>query len=501
MKIEIRADNSVHIEGYVNAVERDSNIINVPSVGRCVEQIRAGAFGQSLRSGADVAILENHDISRRLGSTSQGNLTLCEDNIGLRASTDITDEDIAGKARRGELRGWSFGFVCTDSEIEQRAGNVPRRIVKGLSLSEVSLIDGAYKPCYNGTLVEVRSEGNFMEYRSGVDEATEIIVEERAEDVDYSYYDALLRYCELRYNPYHDPGNGRFCSGGGAGGSYGDSILYVPNKKKGELGANGDGSSFYKIDQKFFENQLTNQSSSGTINSIEDCKNFDDLEKYLSEKYSITLREDVKSLDFESVKKGMTGFEKVAADYPEIAENLSYVQTTSRGEVASTNGIRLNFGTAYYSNPDTFKSAMENGMSSGWYAIRSERNQADNIAHEAGHMVVNAIIDYKYGKSTPIEKYQSAQDWNNGDTSNSILSKSLKEAKKTPEFKGKRNADILRNYSGYVSQSKSRAQGHEAIAEAFSDYYKNGESANPLSVIIVNNTKQAYDNVKKGRAI
>lgn len=34
---------------------------------------------------------------------------------------------------------------------------------------------------------------------------------------DYSYYDALLRYCELRYNPNHDPSNGRFCSGSGAG--------------------------------------------------------------------------------------------------------------------------------------------------------------------------------------------------------------------------------------------------------------------------------------------
>lgn len=228
MKIEIRADNSVHIEGYVNAVERDSNIINVPSVGRCVEQIRAGAFDRALRSGADVAILENHDTARKLGSTSQGNLTLCEDNIGLRASADISDEDIAGKARRGELRGWSFGFVCTDSEIEQRAGNVPRRIVKGLSLSEVSLIDGAYKPCYNGTLVEVRSEGNLMEYRSGVEEPIETIIEERAEDIDYSYYDALLRYCELRYNPYHDD-KGRFCSGGGGGG-----MLVVPKGQKGK---------------------------------------------------------------------------------------------------------------------------------------------------------------------------------------------------------------------------------------------------------------------------
>ena len=249
MKIEIRADNTVHIEGYVNAVERDSNIINVPSVGRCVEQIRAGAFGHALSSGADVDILENH--SRKLGSISQGNLSLHEDSIGLHASTDITDEDIVGKARRGELKGWSFGFICTDSEIEQRAGNVPRRIVKALSLSEVSLIDGAYKPCYNGTLVEVRSEGDIIEYRGGIDETVEIntptdnsdtptensnsttvdeTVESRSEAVDYSYYDALLRYHELRYNPYHDD-KGRFCSGGGGGGG---GVLVVPKGQKGK---------------------------------------------------------------------------------------------------------------------------------------------------------------------------------------------------------------------------------------------------------------------------
>ena len=255
MLIEIRADNTVHIEGYVNAVERDSNIINVPSVGRCVEQIRAGVFDKALSSGADVSILENHDNSRRLGSISEGNLKLYEDNIGLRAIADIVDADIADKARRKMLKGWSFGFICTENEIEQRAGNVPRRIVKGMMLSEVSLIDGDYKPCYNGTLVEVRSEGNFIEYRAGIDETVEVNtptesadtstdaeiapvdstadgedVENRAEEPDYSYYDAMLRYLELRYNPYHDPGNGRFTSGGGGGGG----VLVVPKGQKGK---------------------------------------------------------------------------------------------------------------------------------------------------------------------------------------------------------------------------------------------------------------------------
>lgn len=231
MKIELRGENSVHIEGYVNAVERDSKVINVPSVGRCVEQIRAGAFQQALQSAPDVLILENHKDSRRLGSISEGNLNLYEDNIGLRAIADITDTDIAEKARSGNIKGWSFGFICNEAEIEQRAGNVPRRIVRSLSLEEVSLIDGDYTPCYKGTLVEVRSEGNFTEYRPGIDEKIDLYsisdsknpnnmqvsgtdstaddktVENRSDEkLDYSYYDHVIRYHELRAGMHkHEP--------------------------------------------------------------------------------------------------------------------------------------------------------------------------------------------------------------------------------------------------------------------------------------------------------
>ena len=50
MDIEIRADGTLHIEGYVNAVERDSRTVICPECGKCVEQIRAGAFGEALRA-------------------------------------------------------------------------------------------------------------------------------------------------------------------------------------------------------------------------------------------------------------------------------------------------------------------------------------------------------------------------------------------------------------------------------------------------------------------
>ena len=59
--------------------------------------------------------------------------------------------------------------------------------------------------------------------------------------VDIDYFKKKRQLIELRYNPYHDPSNGRFTSGGGGGGGF----LYSPNKKKGEKGMNGDGSAFY----------------------------------------------------------------------------------------------------------------------------------------------------------------------------------------------------------------------------------------------------------------
>ena len=161
--------------------------------GAALNRYARGAFEQALKTAPDVLILENHDTSRKLGSIKEGNLKLYEDNIGLRAITDIKDRDIAEKARLGKIRGWSFGFKCNDEETEQRADNVPRRIVKALSLSEVSLIDGDNIPCYNGTLVEVRSEGDIIERR---DHNDEIHVTEE-EKPDYSYFDAVIRYHEL----------------------------------------------------------------------------------------------------------------------------------------------------------------------------------------------------------------------------------------------------------------------------------------------------------------
>ena len=162
MKVNIRAD-SVEIEGYVNAIERDSKPL-LSRVGQFIERICKGAFKKALKRNDDVHILLNHDWKRDLGSTKKGNLELVEDNIGLHARATITDPDVIQKARNGDLVGWSFGFQDRDVENSIERG-MPHRRVKDLDLAEVSILDRTKKPAYDGTLIMARSEEEPMHFR------------------------------------------------------------------------------------------------------------------------------------------------------------------------------------------------------------------------------------------------------------------------------------------------------------------------------------------------
>ena len=162
VNFEIR-DNKLHISGYVNAVERDSLPI-MTKRGKCVEQIKAGAFAESIADGHEIRLRYNH--KRDIGSTADGALTLKEDNIGLYAEAETADEEIMALAAKGELRGWSFGFTAKDDTMEERANNIPRRHVNALELSEVSIL--SVQPAYNGTSLEYRAYSSYEDISSNV---------------------------------------------------------------------------------------------------------------------------------------------------------------------------------------------------------------------------------------------------------------------------------------------------------------------------------------------
>lgn len=212
MQVNIRAD-SVVIEGYVNAVERESKPL-WSRMGQFVEKICKGAFKRALERNADVKLLLNHDKERELGSTGRGNLELREDSIGLYARAEVYDAEVKQKAKDGKLVGWSFGFYDQPNGVVKRfVDGMLHRDVEDLDLREVSILDDRKNPAYDGTLILARDENGEVQFRAEpfIDDVTiteaetsaeetpaEVREEEQpkqqdvVEEIDYSKYHKII---------------------------------------------------------------------------------------------------------------------------------------------------------------------------------------------------------------------------------------------------------------------------------------------------------------------
>lgn len=100
-------------------------------------------------------------------------MTLREDNIGLWADAVTDDPDTVKAAREKRLRGWSFGFREPVAEMLTREGKLPLRILRGLTLDEVSIITDRKRPAYLATSIEVRDDG-LHETRARDDDTVDI---------------------------------------------------------------------------------------------------------------------------------------------------------------------------------------------------------------------------------------------------------------------------------------------------------------------------------------
>ncbi len=189
LRIEIR-NKSVILDGYVNAVARDSKPMLDENGNKFVEQIMPKTFERAIGKNEDILCLLNHEPNRKLGSIRDGNIELFEDNIGLRAICEITDAEVIEKAKDKKLRGWSFGFEAIKEHEEPVSDNLKRRFIDEMNLLEVSIIDDKKVPCYIGTSIETRADKNSkVEYR-GDDFKAKIF--KIIDKVDYSIYENIL---------------------------------------------------------------------------------------------------------------------------------------------------------------------------------------------------------------------------------------------------------------------------------------------------------------------
>lgn len=209
MQIEVRADG-LHINGYVNVPGRESRPMRHRILGAFVEVIEQRAFQRAIDRASRIDMLIDHDKQRRIASTEDGTLKVYEDEVGLRAESIVTDEQVIAAANEGKIKGWSFNMFNTRSDIEQRSGTFPLRHVRELDMSEITLVLDKI-PAYRSTSVEVRSGDEIeIEERAGLDtevndekieyEEVKDEQEERSEEKeekepepDYSVYEATVK--------------------------------------------------------------------------------------------------------------------------------------------------------------------------------------------------------------------------------------------------------------------------------------------------------------------
>lgn len=204
MRIEIRGDQ-VLLDGYVNAVDRESRVLPSPR-GRFVEKIKPKTFERALRRADDVELRFNHE--RKLGSIKQGNLQLYEDNIGLRAIANVSDEEVIEKAKKNELRGWSFGFIALKDTWEDGPDGIQRRILEDIDLLEVSVLDKT--PAYIATSIEARggeeviSEKRSNDFKAEVEDLSKGKGQTEKREVDHSLYEIEIELIKMKGGSFYE---------------------------------------------------------------------------------------------------------------------------------------------------------------------------------------------------------------------------------------------------------------------------------------------------------
>lgn len=94
MRIEIR-NYRVLLDGYVNAVARDSSPTLDENGEKFAEQISPKTFQRAVERSDDILCLLNHKSKAR--NYKRRKYRTFEDNIGLRAICKITDSDVIKK--------------------------------------------------------------------------------------------------------------------------------------------------------------------------------------------------------------------------------------------------------------------------------------------------------------------------------------------------------------------------------------------------------------------
>ena len=161
VNLEIRSTNVEErkLEGYAAVFNENYTLLRDRWGEKFYERVMPGAFKDTIKERADdIFMLINHDWNKVVGR-SNSNLTLEEDEKGLRFELTIpntTDgNDLLENVKNGLIRGCSFGFNIKDEETRwDEKWNFYRDITK----VELFEITATPIPAYADTEIAARSD-------------------------------------------------------------------------------------------------------------------------------------------------------------------------------------------------------------------------------------------------------------------------------------------------------------------------------------------------------
>jgi len=144
------------IVGFPIVFNSESRVMTHPRIGQFRERVLPEAVDHTMRSGASVKALWNHNSDLVLGNTRAGTLFLRKTATALRIEIDPPQwaEPQLETIQRGDVDGMSFAFrVLPDGEDwDLRSDGLPLRTISDMEFTEVSLTAFA---AYEATSVSV----------------------------------------------------------------------------------------------------------------------------------------------------------------------------------------------------------------------------------------------------------------------------------------------------------------------------------------------------------
>ena len=213
---------------------------------------------------------------------------------------------------------------------------------------------------------------------------------------------------------------------------------------------------------------ITNANTPKAIKSVSDASNFKDLQSYFKKK-GYKMNDAIEKLDFNSVKDTTKGVDIVLNEFPQAKKVFAGFDIGKSGVACASFTGKISFNPAYYTDAKNLQ-CMIMGNTTGFHPKNT--GIVEIGSHEMGHILELALINKHNG---------GVLAWSECTEAKKIVSEACKLAKKLPGGKGKVNATLKREISGYAMQNAS-----ECMAEGVADYIANKNNASVLSRMIWN---------------